>query len=388
MHRECARARSVSPVTFSLTICLALLSGCNNNSNQAVTSSTSSKSMFSVAAISPASGATGVATNTTIQITFSSAANSATVTAANITLTGPTSAAVSGTAAYDSENNTATYTPSAALAASTTYTVKVSGVKSSTGTSLLAAFTSTFTTAAATSSTPTTQYQAPLFSEGLAVINGAITIDTSGSMIVQLTGAMSSTTYSVQFCTAVATGACTNRQTNCFSVGTVSTNADGSGTLTKMFPQSGSWAGDFQLNTGSAKAVYFTSLEPHFNGETYMSTLEPSSTVNGTGLGNTCIAGASTTQAPLTSGTVTFSSGSATYTVTGSFPNMGFTANESENYSVDGLGTYETDTFTTNSNGDATSSSTSFGPRGDLFQVFPSSPGNGVGFIGGFSVPN
>lgn len=319
MHRGCARARSVGPVTFSLTICLALLSGCNNNSNQAVTSSTSSKSTFSVAAIFPASGATGVATNTTIQITFSSAANSATVTAANITLTGPTSAAVSGTAAYDSENNTATYAPSAALAAGTTYTVKVSGVKSSTGTSLLAAFTSTFTTAAA-SGTPTTQYHTPLFPEGLAVINGAITIDTSGGMTVQLTGALPSTTYSVQFCTAVATGACTKRQTNCFSVGTVSTNADGGGSLTEMFPQPGSWAGDFQLNTGSATGVYFTSLEPHFNGETYMSTLEPSSTVNGTGLGNTCIAGASTTQAPLTSGTVTFSNGSATYTVTGSSP--------------------------------------------------------------------
>ncbi|GAA4957271.1 hypothetical protein GCM10023205_19460 [Yinghuangia aomiensis] len=94
----------------------------------------------------PAAGATGVATGTTVTATFDKDVQPATI-AWNVTK--PDNTAVTGTATYDSATKTATFTPSAALTAGTAYTAKVSGAKDTNGTAMNAV-TWTFTTAGST----------------------------------------------------------------------------------------------------------------------------------------------------------------------------------------------------------------------------------------------
>ncbi len=93
----------------------------------------------------PASGATGVAKNTTISATFSEP-----VTASSIAMTvrDAANAVVAGTVAYDAPTQKATFTPSASLADSTTYTVSVSGAADAAG-NVMDPVSWSFTTAAA-----------------------------------------------------------------------------------------------------------------------------------------------------------------------------------------------------------------------------------------------
>ena len=100
-----------------------------------------------VTAKTPAAGATGVATSTTVTATFSEALQPGT---AAVALAGP-AGGVAGSLAYDATAQKATFTPGAALAASTTYTATVSGAKDTAG-NLMTAVSWTFTTAAATTS--------------------------------------------------------------------------------------------------------------------------------------------------------------------------------------------------------------------------------------------
>lgn len=108
-----------------------------------------------VTSTTPASGATGVAVNTTVTAAFDMAMNASSLTTSTFTLsssnplTGAVSA-VSGTVTYSSNNDAATFTPSSALAYSTTYTATITtGVTDSSGTALAANYTWSFTTAAA-----------------------------------------------------------------------------------------------------------------------------------------------------------------------------------------------------------------------------------------------
>ena len=92
----------------------------------------------------PAAGATGVSTGSTVTATFSEPLQSGT---AVVSLTGAGGAAVTGTTGYDTATRTATFTPAAALAGTTTYTVGVSGAKDVAG-NVISPVTWTFTTAA------------------------------------------------------------------------------------------------------------------------------------------------------------------------------------------------------------------------------------------------
>jgi hypothetical protein len=403
MHCIMGKARpAVSLASFALL--LSFSTGCGTGSSpqqppgNPSNPSPSSPGEFNVTAVQPASGAANVATNSTVQITFSGAANASTVNAADITLTG--SSAVAGTVSYNAGNNTATFTPSAALANSTKYTVTVSGVTSSGGTALATAFTSSFTTVASSGSGATTQYSAPLFATSAgpgSQTSGQISIDSSGNVTVQLTGATASTSYSVQFCPAFNSIFATSVP-SCINVGTVSTNASGSGNLTAMFPQPGQWAGDFNLNIGSTTA-YQTTLFPGVSSESYLSTLQPQSTVNGIGVTLKSPQGqAYTNQEPLNSGSITYSDNAIQFAVNGTASDLSFLTVESENVYLYGSGTYQCDTFTTNAQGDATATVTTTntslcGPVGDLLQAYPANDGSsntsdtGAGFIGGFSVP-
>ena len=97
-----------------------------------------------VTAVSPTSAATGVATNTVVQIGLSAAVSSVSVTNTSITLTagGQT---VPGTVSIGSGSTSLTFTPTTSLAVSTGYTVNVGGFTDLAG-NAVTAFTSTFTT--------------------------------------------------------------------------------------------------------------------------------------------------------------------------------------------------------------------------------------------------
>lgn len=270
----------------SVGMSFALLTGCAGGSRTAPVTPVPVAS-FSVKSITPASGTTQVSASATIQITFSAAADPATVSAANIQVTDPKQ--VTGTVSYSATAFTATFTPSAALAPNTTFTVTVTGVTSASGTAMASPFTSVFVTVPVSGAgpTPTTQYQASLLSANLTTSNGLLSIDTDGNVSIQLTGATASTTYTVQFCPAFF-GSSGGPAPACFNIGTVATGATGSGTSTFLFPQSGSWAGDFDLNIdGNYDYQTFvgnTSNAALVDSEVYMSTLQPQSTANGTGV--------------------------------------------------------------------------------------------------------
>jgi hypothetical protein len=357
----------------SAALSFAPLTGCGSGSHTTPVS----PAPFSVTSIAPASGTTQVSATATILIAFSSAADPATVNTTSIQVTDP--GKVAGTVAYSATANTATYTPSAALAPDTTFTVTVTGVTSSSGAAMASPFTSTFATVPG--SGPTPQYKASLlsYSNG-ATINGQVSVDTSGNVTVQLTGATASTAYTVQFCPAFDGGAGGSAPA-CIGVGSVSTDATGSGSSTAMFPQAGSWAGDFDVNSG-VNTEYQTGLAESNSSldsaEVYMSTLQPQTKVNGAGITT------ESPQVPLTTGTVTLSAGSIVFSLTGSSPNANCSTNESQTTDMDSSGTYALNSFTTNASGDASSTTMINGAGGDMFQVLPA---GGAGYIGGFSVP-
>jgi hypothetical protein len=367
---------------LSLTLLLAL-TGCGSTSNPTVTTppsspsspSPSSGSSFTVASVQPANAATQVATSAAIAITFSAAADASTVNATNITLTG--TSAVTGTIAYDSSNNTATFTPKAALAAGTAFTLNVSGVTSADGTALQSPFNSTFKTASP-------QYQATLFggTSSSASQGGQVMVDTGGNVTVTLTNATPSTEFTVNFCTAVTSPPCLN-------VGTVSSDASGSGTATMMFPQPGDWAGDFELESGGTEeystALYSTTDTASMNTSNYSSTLVPYTKADEGDLLNA----GKLEQDPLANGNITYLNGKLEISVTGALPNVYYEIQQQYTLlkSAECSECFEIGGFETDASGDFSGSNSTKGTvdtSGDIFEV---SSGPYAGFIGGFMVP-
>jgi hypothetical protein len=103
---------------------------------------------------SPANGAAGVTTSTTVTVTFDEPMDPATINTSSFELRDPSNTLVPATVTYNATTRTATLTPSAALAFFTTYTVTVKGgttdprVKDAAGNALAANFTWLFTTTA------------------------------------------------------------------------------------------------------------------------------------------------------------------------------------------------------------------------------------------------
>ena len=75
-----------------------------------------------VATVTPAAGATGVAANTAVTLTFSEALTPATVTPSTVALLGPGNAVVPASVTYNATTKTATLTPASQLALNTIYT--------------------------------------------------------------------------------------------------------------------------------------------------------------------------------------------------------------------------------------------------------------------------
>jgi hypothetical protein len=365
---------------LSLATLVAFLSGCGTSTPVAPTSPSTpaSTTPFSVASITPAPGTSGVALNSTIQITFSAAANASTVNSTSIQVTDPN--AVAGTVAYNASTNVATFTPATALPQDSTFTVTVSGVTSASGIAMSSAFTSKFATVTQTTTTPppTFQYQATLEGNGSGNY-GQVSVDAAGNTTVQLTGAAASMKFTVEFC-PMGVGA-SKSPTPCMTLNTVTTDASGNASATTMFPQPGSWAGDFLLNSNSGPVSYETNIEPQgvVSGQVYMSTLQPQSTVDQGAFANP------NPQLPLTSGTVTYANGSITFMLAGTSPNTLLEGAEMDDVWGDSNGE-SVGSGTSDSNGNLTFSGAQDGSYGDLFGVSPGY-GNDNGFLGGFSVP-
>ena len=356
-------------ILFALTGCSSTPAATTPPSNPSGPSP--SGSSFTVTSVQPANAATQVPASTAVAITFSAAADVSTVNATDITLTG--SSAVAGTVSYDSSNNTATFTPNAALAANTAYTLNVAGVTSSGGAALQSAFKSTFATASS-------QYQAALFANGSAPGSGQVTVDTGGNVTVDVTSVTPSTEYTVAFCPGVTSPPC-------FSAGKVSSDAQGNGTATMMFPQPGDWAGNFELDSGSTEE-YVTALyagTESTSTATYSSTLVPYTKTDGGALLNA----SSLQQDPLTAGAITDSNGKLEISVVGAEPSVYYeiTQEFAPPSSAQCSECFEIGGFETDGSGDYSGSNSTTGAvenSGDIFQV---SSGPYAGFIGGFMVP-
>ncbi|HWH95015.1 MAG TPA: N,N-dimethylformamidase beta subunit family domain-containing protein, partial [Baekduia sp.] len=112
------------------------------------TTATTAPPAPTVTSTSPAAGATGVPTDTTVSATFSRAMDPATITGQTFVLRDPSNAAVATSISYDSNTNTATMTPTGLLSSGVVYTVQVTtGVRAADGTPMAATSSRTFTTA-------------------------------------------------------------------------------------------------------------------------------------------------------------------------------------------------------------------------------------------------
>ena len=122
-----------------------------NNSNyfvDGVVSAAAAPLAPAVTTQSPTSGATGVATSTTVKADFSKAMDPSTLTTTTVKLNvAGGGAAVTGSVSYDATANRVTFTPSAALAEGTAYTATITtGAKATDGTPLASAVSWTFST--------------------------------------------------------------------------------------------------------------------------------------------------------------------------------------------------------------------------------------------------
>lgn len=381
----------IQKITFAVLYasCALFVAGCANSSHTGVSGNTSSAtSSTTVASVTPAAGTSSVMLNSAIQITFSSAVAAGTVNAANIQIAG--AQPVVGAVTYNTGNYTATFTPSAAFAANTKYTVEVNGVTDAAG-KALAAFSSTFTTGQSTAAAGdnTVEYQATLFPTGQGVTgSGQIYIVTCGCVTVQMTGAADTTTYGVSFCPAYPSG---QTAPSCMSVGSIETDASGSADQTIHFPHPGSWAGDFELQAGSATQYSTSFVPPTATGgssEVYMATLQPVSTVNSGALEPS---GSTQTQSPIGAGTVTWFGGALQFSMAGGLASTKYAASQN-GLALGSSSSYQlsdsqaASSFTSDGSGNLSFSAVQDGNSGDLFELEPQV--SQAGYIGGFSVPN
>ncbi len=154
-----------------------------------VTVGTADTTQPTIAARSPASGATGVAQTSDITVTFSEAMNATTVSASTIQLLDSGGGSVAGAVSYNPTTFVATFNPTPTLGTSGTYTVRVvggaSGVADAAGNRMTSTATWTFTTAGdITAPTITARSPGP----------GATGVSTTGNVTVTFSEAMNAST--------------------------------------------------------------------------------------------------------------------------------------------------------------------------------------------------
>jgi hypothetical protein len=205
-------------------------------------------------------------------------------------------------------------------------------------------------------------------------LNGTMSVSGSGMVTTKLTGADASTTYTLQLCPAPA------QNYSCFKVADIATDASGNATTTVKFPKSGSWAGDFHLDSeGSTKFV--TDFWPDMPSQTFSATLQPSSTANGPGIFINGFHPSS--QDPLTDGTVKWVTGSLQFDLKEASPSTTYGAGECPIFFGSNCYTlYDASSngaFTTDASGNITFTVLPDGVPGDIFEINP--PGDRAGFV-------
>src|SRR5271166_6453297 len=160
----------------------------------------------------PVSGATGVATNSSMTATFNEAMQASTITTTNFVLKSSGGGTVTAAVSYNSTTYTATLTLSALLANSTTYTATINNVLSSSGVAMTGPFNWSFTTGpapAVTSETPNSGATGVATSTALtATFNEAVqaaTITSSNLVLKSSSGATVPATVSYNSSTNTAT---------------------------------------------------------------------------------------------------------------------------------------------------------------------------------------
>jgi hypothetical protein len=134
-------------------------------------------------------------------------------------------------------------------------------------------------------------------------------------------------------------------------------------------------------------------LVPGSSSETYLATLVPATKTNGGKVVPTT--GTYTVQDPLTSGSVSYSNGTAVFKVNGASANSSYGISETEGTALDSSSSYQIGPpIGTDSDGNGSSSvnlASQGTDGGDMFQVYFIATGSQnyqrAGFIGGFSVP-
>ena len=225
------------------------------------------------------------------------------------------------------------------------------------------------------------QYQAFLFNPPAEDRNiGKVSLDISGIVTTQITGAALNTTYKLQFCPAPA------QNYSCFDVGDVATDASGNANVNIKFPKSGSWAGDFHVNSGGT-TQFETDVAPNGHAQVYLAALQPATTTNRNGV--FVSGGPPGPQDLLGSGTVAFKSGMMQFQLKGASQNTTYTSSQCPTFfgsSCYGLYDLQNNAgFTTDGSGNVSFSVQTDSVPGDIFQVWP--PSGRSGFVSGFKVP-
>jgi methionine-rich copper-binding protein CopC len=157
----------------------------------------------------PISGATGVATNSSVTATFNEAVQASSITTSTFVLKGPGGSAVTAAVSYNSTTNTATLAPATLLANSTTYTATISGVTDAAGHVMASPFSWSYTTGPAptvTSFTPASNATGiGVASTVTATFNEAVQSSTIGFTLKSSSGTTVAATLAYNSSTNTAT---------------------------------------------------------------------------------------------------------------------------------------------------------------------------------------
>ena len=147
--------------------------------------------------------------------------------------------------------------------------------------------------------------------------HGQITLNTTGGGTVQLQSAAASMSYSVEFCQFP------NGMSNCFSVGSASTDSSGNTQSSFTFSRSGTWAGIFLLQPSGGGTAFDSNFPVPGSGTQYQNPLQQAATISG---GTPSFWGPDGSD-PLSSGFVTITGNIAHITLNGALANASYTVN-------------------------------------------------------------